>query len=112
MQRKLAERMNLVAEMKYTLVKLLLADRSVIRPQGIIEDVCVRVGGFILSCDFIVIEVDVDEKVPLILGRSFLATGDAWIGVKDKVVVFQVNRERVILNMNKVMKQPAEPIQV
>ena len=58
------------------------------------------------------IEVDVDEKVPLILGRPFLATGDAWIGVKDKVIVFQVNGERVILNMDKVIKQPAEPIQV
>ena len=58
------------------------------------------------------IEVDVDEEVPLILGRPFLSIGDAWIGVKDKVVVFQVNRERVILNMDKVMKQPAEPMQV
>ena len=53
-----------------------------------IEDVCVEVGGLILPCDFIVIEVDIDEKVPLILGRPFLATGDAWFGVKDKVVVF------------------------
>ena len=58
------------------------------------------------------IEVDVEEEVPLILRRPFLATGDTWISVKDKVVVFQVNGERVILNMDKVMKQPAEPIQV
>ena len=50
------------------------------------------------------IEVDVDEEVSLILGRPFLATGDAWFGVKDKVVVFQVNGERVILNMDKVIK--------
>ena len=33
MPRKLAEQMNLVAEMKYTPVKLLLADRSVIKLQ-------------------------------------------------------------------------------
>ena len=108
MPKKLAEWMNLIAEMKYTSVKLLLADPSVIRPQRIIEDVCVGVRGVILSCDFIVIELDVDKEVPLILGRPFLATGDAWIGVKDKVVVFQVNGERVVLNMDKVMKQPAE----
>ena len=112
MPRKLAEQMNLVTKMKYTLVKLLLADRSVIKPQGVIEDVCVRVRGLILLCDFIVIEVDVDEEVPLILGRPFLATGDAWFGVKNKLVVFQVNGEKVILNMDKVMRQPAEPMQV
>ena len=53
-----------------------------------IEDICVGVGGLILPCDFIVIEVDVDEEVPLILRRPFLATGEAWFGVKDKVVVF------------------------
>ena len=104
--------MNLVAKMKYTPVKLLLADCSVIKPQGVIEDVCIGVGGLILPCDFVVIKVDVDEKVPLILGKPFLATGDAWFGVKDKVIVFQVNGEKVILNMDKVMKQPAELMQV
>ena len=43
------------------------------------------------------------------MGRSFLATGDAWVGVKDKIVVFQVNGERVILNIERVMRYLSEP---
>ena len=49
--------------------------------------------------------------VPLILEKPFMVTGDAWLGVKDKVVIFQVNGERVVFNVEKVMNQPTELMQ-
>ena len=57
-------------------------------------------------------DVEIDKATPLIIGRPFLATGDAWIGVKDKIVVLQVNGEKLVLNVDKAMQYPAEPVQV
>nr|XP_016472959.1 PREDICTED: uncharacterized protein LOC107794913 [Nicotiana tabacum] len=65
-----------------TTITVQLADRSLVMPEGIIEDVLVRVGKFILPADFIVLDYEADEEVPIILGRPFLATGGAIIDVK------------------------------
>ena len=72
---------------------LQLADRSLVKTTSVIEDICVGVSKFILPADFIILDIEEDKEVPLILERPFMATGDAWLGVKDKVVVFQVNGE-------------------
>ncbi|XP_016475673.2 uncharacterized protein LOC107797313 [Nicotiana tabacum] len=65
-----------------TTITLKLADRSLVMPEGIIEDVLVRVGKFILPADFIVLDYEADEEVPIILGQTFLATGGALIDVR------------------------------
>ncbi|XP_019224864.1 PREDICTED: uncharacterized protein LOC109206498 [Nicotiana attenuata] len=48
--------------------KKLLADKSLVMPEGIIEDVLVRVGKFILPADYIVLDYEADEEEPIILG--------------------------------------------
>ena len=60
-----------------------MADRSTASPKGIIEDVLIKVGKFIFPVDFMVLDTDEDEKVPLILGRPFLATNQALIDVES-----------------------------
>ncbi|GJX45989.1 reverse transcriptase domain-containing protein [Tanacetum coccineum] len=55
-----------------TLADLELANRSVAYPTGIVEDVFVQVGKFMFPADFVVIDYDVNPRVPLILGRPFL----------------------------------------
>nr|GEY98226.1 reverse transcriptase domain-containing protein [Tanacetum cinerariifolium] len=52
-----------------------LADRSISRPVGVTEDVSVKVGKFHFLANFIVVDFDVDTRVPLILRRSYLKTG-------------------------------------
>jgi len=51
-----------------------LADCSTRQPVGILEDVPIQVGKFLIPCDFIVLDMDEDFPTPLILGRPFLAT--------------------------------------
>ncbi|XP_073289849.1 uncharacterized protein [Primulina huaijiensis] len=68
-----------LGEPKPTRMSLQLADRSVKYPQGIIEDVLVKVEKFIFSADFVVLDMEEDMEMPLILGRPFLATGKALI---------------------------------
>ena len=51
-------------------------------PKGIIEDVLIKVGKLIFPVDFLVLDMEKDEKVPQILGRPFLATNRALIDVE------------------------------
>nr|GEW76801.1 reverse transcriptase domain-containing protein [Tanacetum cinerariifolium] len=51
-----------------------LATRSFAYPTGIAEDVFVQVGKFTFPADFVIIDYDVDPRIPFILGRPFLRT--------------------------------------
>ena len=43
----------------------------------------VKVDRFIFPADFVVLDIEEDSKMPLILGRPFLATGKASIDVQQ-----------------------------
>ena len=55
-----------------------MADISMAQPEGILEDVFIKVGKFIFPVDFVVIEIEEDKQVPLQLGKPFLATRVAF----------------------------------
>ena len=58
---------------KPTVMRLLMADRTVKRPIGILHDVLVKVESLIFLADFFVFDCEVDFEVPIILGGgSFL----------------------------------------
>ncbi|GKF00055.1 reverse transcriptase domain-containing protein, partial [Tanacetum coccineum] len=56
-----------------------LANQSVAYPEGVAEDVFVKIGKFYFPADFVVVDYDVDPRVPLILERPFLRTARALI---------------------------------
>nr|GEX84775.1 reverse transcriptase domain-containing protein [Tanacetum cinerariifolium] len=64
----------------------------------------VEVGKFTFPADFVILKMEEDSKVPLILGRPFLYTVDAVIRVKQKQPNFRVGIERMIFNIDYVMK--------
>ncbi|GJY35454.1 reverse transcriptase domain-containing protein [Tanacetum coccineum] len=66
-------------ELTPTLMTLKLANRSVAYPVGVSEDVFMKVGKFHFLADFVVVDYDVDPRVPFILGRPFLRTAQALI---------------------------------
>ncbi|XP_076941987.1 uncharacterized protein LOC143611702 [Bidens hawaiensis] len=70
-----------LGELTSTRVSLSLADRSVKYPRGIIENLLVKVDKFVFLVDFVVLDMEADEKVPIILGRPFLRTAKALIDV-------------------------------
>nr|XP_009798823.1 PREDICTED: uncharacterized protein LOC104244988 [Nicotiana sylvestris] len=89
-----------------TTITLQLADMLLVMPEGIIEEVLVRVGKFILPADFIVLDYEADEEVPIILGRPFLATGGAIIDVRAGKLKMRVDDEEVTFNVYKALKLP------
>jgi hypothetical protein len=71
-----------LGELKPTFVTLQLADRSIKRLRGILEDVLVKVGEFLLAADFIVLDMEESPMplpLPIILGRPFMRTADTKI---------------------------------
>ena len=84
-----------IRELNPTEITLKLADRSTVRPFGFIENIPVKVGGIYISVDFVVVDIEEDPKVPILLGRPFLATAGAIIDVKGGRIVFQVSDGRI-----------------
>ncbi|GJW19908.1 reverse transcriptase domain-containing protein [Tanacetum coccineum] len=86
-------------ELTPTRMTLELANRSVAYPVGVAEDVFVKIGKFHFLADFIVVDYDVDPRVPLILGRPFLRTARALIDVHDEELTLRVNDEAITFNV-------------
>ena len=82
-----------------------MADKSMAQPEGILEDVVVKVGKFIFQIDYVVIDIEEDKKIPLLLGKPFLATGEALINVKKGEFTLRVSIEEVHFSLNQCLKQ-------
>ncbi|KAK4723470.1 hypothetical protein R3W88_026249 [Solanum pinnatisectum] len=67
---------------KPTVMRLLMADRTVKKHIGVLQNVLVKVGSFIFPADFVIFDCEVDFEVPIILGRPFLATGRALVDME------------------------------
>ncbi|KAK5786136.1 hypothetical protein PVK06_040765 [Gossypium arboreum] len=93
-----------LGEPKLTRMSIQLADRTVKYPNGIIEDVLVKVDKFIFPIDFVVLDMDEDVEVPLILGRPFLATARAVIDVGEGKLVLRVGDEEIIFKIYDAMR--------
>ena len=94
------QRLNL-GELTLTTITLQMVDRSMAQPEGVLEDVLVKVGKFIFPMDFVVMRMEEDTQVPLLLGRPFLATGATLIDVQKGELTLRVGNEAVHFNLNK-----------
>nr|GEV06874.1 hypothetical protein [Tanacetum cinerariifolium] len=69
--------------LSHTRMTIKLADRTIKQPRGIAKNLLVRIGKFIFSIDFIILDIPEDEDVPLILERPFLSTVHSKIDVLE-----------------------------
>ncbi|GJY14704.1 reverse transcriptase domain-containing protein [Tanacetum coccineum] len=95
-----------LGEPKATRMSLELADRSIQYPRGIIENVLIKVDKFILPIDFVILDMPEDSRVPIILGRPFLATARAMIEVFNKKITLRVGDDEVIFDVDQSIKRP------
>ncbi|XP_075083504.1 uncharacterized protein LOC142167245 [Nicotiana tabacum] len=58
-----------------TSMRLQMADRSIKRRVGIVDDVLVKLGKFLLLANFVILNCAINKDIPIILGRPFLAIG-------------------------------------
>ncbi|XP_033510449.1 uncharacterized protein [Nicotiana tomentosiformis] len=91
---------------RITSMRLQMADRSIKRPVGIVDDVLVKVGKFLLPADFFILDCAIDKEIPIVLGRPFLSTGGALMDSERNEIKFRVNNEEVTFQASKGMKLP------
>ena len=95
-----------LGEPKSTKISLQLADRSYQHPRGIIENVLVKVGKFVLPADLVILDMEEDDSIPIILGRPFLATGKAQINVQEGELKLRVEGDEITFHVFQPMKHP------
>ncbi|GKA67870.1 putative nucleotidyltransferase, ribonuclease H [Tanacetum coccineum] len=95
-----------LGEPKATRMSLELVDRSIQYPRGIIENVLIKVDKFVLPIDFFILDIPKDSRVPINLGRPFLATARAMIYVFNKKITLRVGDDEVIFDVDQSIKRP------
>ncbi|XP_050915160.1 uncharacterized protein LOC127130139 [Lathyrus oleraceus] len=96
-----------MGELRPTRMFVQLADRSVKFPVGMLENIPVRIGQFYIPTDFIIMDIKEYSNISIILGRPFLATAGAIIGVKKCKITFEVGEEKVEFILTQILKAPA-----
>ncbi|CAA7041476.1 unnamed protein product [Microthlaspi erraticum] len=87
-------------------ISLVMADRSIRLPTGMLEDLPLRIGNVEIPTDFIVLEMDEEPTDPLILGRPFLATARAMIDVCEGTIELKHNKTPPRLNLHRPCNIP------
>ncbi|GJZ82604.1 reverse transcriptase domain-containing protein [Tanacetum coccineum] len=86
-------------DLSSTRMTLELATRTVAYPTSIAEDVFVQVGKFTFQAEFVVVDYEVDSRVPLILGRPFLRMAQALVDVHGEKLTLRVGDEELVFNV-------------
>lgn len=86
-------------DMNQTKMALQPVDKSIKRPSRIAEDILFKVDRFLFLVDFVVMDIEEDNRVPLILGRLLrkitrvlinIDDGNTKVRVQDKEVSFNI----------------------
>ncbi|XP_012829654.1 PREDICTED: uncharacterized protein LOC105950833 [Erythranthe guttata] len=95
-----------LGEIEPTAITFQLADRSLVYPKGVLEDVLVKVDEFILPADFVILDMDEDREIPIILGRPFLATSRTVIDCASGDLTMTVHDQTIKFNVFNAIKRP------
>jgi hypothetical protein len=53
------------------MASLQLADRLIKHPYGVVEDLLIKIDKFIFSADFIVLDMEANEEIPIVTSLKF-----------------------------------------
>ena len=95
-------------EAKPTRMTLQLADTSIKYPYGVVEDVVVQIDKLKFPVDFVVMEMEKDEGIPLILGRPFMKTTKVVINMDDGSLKLKDQDEEVMFNIFEAVQEPTD----
>ncbi|XP_040948598.1 uncharacterized protein [Gossypium hirsutum] len=98
-----------MGHLKETGVIIQLADRSVVYPEGLLEDVLAKVNELVFLVDFYIINIEDDNSTnssDILLGKPFLSTASAKIDVRSGTLTMEFNDEIVKFNVYEAMGHP------
>ncbi|KAL7603024.1 hypothetical protein Lser_V15G15890 [Lactuca serriola] len=92
-------------EPKLINMKIHLADKTIIHPRGVCEDLLIKVDKFVFLVDFVVLDMEEDPKIPIILGIPFSNTACALIDVCESTLTLRVGDESAVFKAIQEVKQ-------
>ncbi|XP_057734412.1 uncharacterized protein LOC130949801 [Arachis stenosperma] len=95
-----------IEEIKPIRMSLQMAYRSLKIPNGVVENLLVKVEEFIFPANFVILDMKEEGHNSIILGRLFLAIARAIINVKKGEMTLRVHDEQMINNVFKAMQYP------
>ncbi|XP_028214999.1 uncharacterized protein LOC114397072 [Glycine soja] len=78
---------------------LQLADQSIARPYGMVEDVLVKVRQFTFPADFMIMDIKEDPKIPLILGHPFMLTANCVVDMGKGNLEMDIDDQKVTFDL-------------
>ncbi|XP_074289375.1 uncharacterized protein LOC141614529 [Silene latifolia] len=105
MSYSICKKLNM-GQLNITNMTLQMADRSLQRPLGVLEDVPVRIGKYFILVDFVILDMAEDVHIPIILGRPFLHTAGAIIDLGRGRLTLVLGDDRITFDLEKSLKQP------
>ncbi|KAK9063928.1 hypothetical protein SSX86_017800 [Deinandra increscens subsp. villosa] len=100
-----------VGPLKRTGVIIQLADRSVVHPKGVLEDVLVQVNELVFPADFYILDMEDDDSPnpsSILLGRPFLKTAKTKIDVYSGTLSMEFDGEVINFNIYDAMRYPSD----
>ncbi|XP_016195516.1 uncharacterized protein LOC107636529 [Arachis ipaensis] len=88
-----------IQEVLPTRISLEMADMSLKRADGMVENVLVKVENLYLPANFVIFDTGEDRDDSIILGRPFLATAKALIDVEKGELVLKLQEDHILLNI-------------
>ncbi|XP_023746713.1 uncharacterized protein LOC111894850 [Lactuca sativa] len=88
-----------------------LADRSIVHPKGVLEDVLVQVNELVFHADFYVLDMGDDDhpsSSSILLGRPFLKTARTKIDVYDGTLSMEFDGDVINFNIYEAMRYPSD----
>lgn len=101
-----------LTELKNTNISLQLANRSIRHPLGVLKNVLIKVGKFIIPMDFVVLDIKEDFSLPIILGKPFITIVGAIIDATNGKLKLQVREDEIEFDLNDMVKYPSSTFDI
>ncbi|XP_052621445.1 uncharacterized protein LOC128127117 [Lactuca sativa] len=100
-----------IGPLSKTGVIIQLADRSLVHPKGVLEDMLVQVNELVFPTDLYVLDMG-DENTPqsssILLGRPFMSTAKTKIDVANGTLSMEFDGEVINFNIFEAMRYPSD----
>ena len=91
-----------------TRMTLQLADCSITRPYGVVEDVLVKVHQFTFPVDIVIMDIEDDFDIPLILGSPFMLIAKCVVDMGNCNLEMSVEDQKATFNLFEAIKHPSD----
>ncbi|GJR08322.1 putative reverse transcriptase domain-containing protein [Tanacetum coccineum] len=77
-----------------------MADGIKCIPKGIVKNLLIKIDKFILPVDFVILDMTEDFRMPVILGRTLLATANVKVDIFRNTISLELGNEKILYRVD------------